>query len=106
MPAGRSSARSSFRGCDPDGTPVGLPQVLVRPGGYRFLPDGTGLVYLPRIPSLDFSLFELATGTSRRLTTLENRGALRTFDITPDGKSIVFDRARQNSNIVVIDLPK
>jgi hypothetical protein len=31
---------------------------------------------------------------------------LRTFDITPDGKEIVFDRSKQNSNIVLIDLPK
>jgi hypothetical protein len=29
-----------------------------------------------------------------------------TFDITPDGKQIVFDRLRENSDIVLIDLPK
>ena len=28
------------------------------------------------------------------------------FDITPDGKEIVFDRLRDNSDIVLIDLPK
>jgi hypothetical protein len=105
--AGRSLiGQVELQGMDPDGTPVELPLVFVRPGGYRFLPDGTGLVYLPRLPSLDCSLFEFATGTSRQLTTLDNRGALRTFDITPDGKSIVFDRSRQNSNIVWIELPK
>ena len=48
-----------------DGTPVELPHVLVRPGGYRFLPDGSGLVYLPRIQSLDFWLLDLATKTIR-----------------------------------------
>ena len=37
---------------------------------------------------------------------LSNQGNLRTFDITPDGKYIVFDRSRQNSDIVLIDLPK
>ena len=31
---------------------------------------------------------------------------MRTFDITPDGKQIVFDRLRENSDIVLIDLPK
>jgi hypothetical protein len=31
---------------------------------------------------------------------------LRTFDITPDGKQIVFDRSRQNSDVVLIELPK
>jgi len=95
-----------LHGVRPDGTPVELPRVFVRPGGYRFLPDGSGLVYLERIQSLDFSLLNLATGTSRLLTHMNNQGALRTFDITPDGKSIVFDRMRQNSNIVLIELPK
>ena len=105
--AGRSViGQVQIRGVRPDGTPVDLPQLLVRPGGYRFLPDGSGLVYLPRIPSLDFWLLEFATATSRPVTRLGNHGALRTFDITPDGKSIVFDRSRQNSNIVLIDLPK
>jgi hypothetical protein len=63
-------------------------------------------VYLPRIPSLDFWLLDFATKTPRPLTHLGNQGALRTFDVTPDGKYIVFDRSRQNSNIVLIDLPK
>ena len=30
----------------------------------------------------------------------------RNFDVTPDGKEIVFDRSRENSDIVLIDLPK
>ena len=34
-----------------------------------------------------------------------NPGAMQTFDITPDGKQIVFDRLRENSDIVLIDLP-
>jgi hypothetical protein len=29
---------------------------------------------------------------------------MRTFDITPDGKEIVFDRIRENSDIVLIDV--
>jgi len=43
-------------GVRPDGTAVELPAVRARPGGYRFLPNGTGLVYLPFIPSLDSGL--------------------------------------------------
>jgi len=105
--AGRSViGQVELRGMRPDGTPVEMPHVLTRPGGYRFLPDGTGLVYVERIQSLDFWLLDLATGTRRQLTRLGNQGAIRTFDITPDGKSIVFDRSRQNSNIVLIELPK
>ena len=31
---------------------------------------------------------------------------MRTFDITPDGKHIVFERARENSDVVLIDLAR
>jgi hypothetical protein len=31
---------------------------------------------------------------------------MRTFDIAGDGKQIVFDRLRENSQVVMIDLPK
>jgi Tol biopolymer transport system component len=95
-----------LRGVRPDGTPVDLPPVQVRPGGYRFLPDGRGLAYLPRIQGQDFWLLDLTTKESRMIARVDNQGALRTFDITPDGKYIVFDRSRQNSNVVLIDLPK
>ena len=40
---------------------------------------------------------------TRRLTKLNDRAAMRTFDITPDGKQIVFDRLRENSSAVLID---
>ena len=88
------------------GESVELPELMVRPGGYRFLPDGRGLVYLPRIQGLDFWQFDLVTKTSRQLTSLSNRGSLRTFDITPDGHEIVFDRSRQNADIILIDLSR
>ena len=91
-------------GVRPDGTPVKLPDVRVRPGAYRFLPNGTGLVYL-RIGSPELWLLDLATGNSQQLTRLSDLGRVQTFDIEPDGKHIVFDRLRANSDIVLIDLP-
>ena len=90
----------------PDGTPVDLPRVLVRPGGYRFLPGGRRLVYIQHQQSLDFSLLDLDARTARPITHLANRGALRWFDITPDGQFLVFDRLRSNANVVLIELPK
>jgi hypothetical protein len=38
------------------------------------------------------------------LTRLSNPAAMRTFDITSDGSRIVFDRLRENSDILLIDL--
>ena len=102
--AGRSNVgQVQILGARPDGSPVGMPRLMVRPGGYRFLPDGSAIVYLPGIHALDFWLLDLATAQSRRLTALTSRGALRTFDIAPDGRSLVFDRFQQNSNIMLIE---
>ena len=103
---GFMTGQVTLLGVRPDGASVELPLVRIRQGGYRFLPSGTGLVYLPLRRSLDFWLLDLATKKTRQLTRLSDQGALRTFDITPDGKHIVFDRSRENSDIVLIDLPK
>ena len=91
----------------PDGTPIKLPGVWTGLGGaHRFLPNGKGLVYIPRTQSRNFWLFDFATNKTHALTRLSDRGRIKTFDITPDGKAIVFDRIRDTSDIVVIDLPK
>jgi hypothetical protein len=57
-------------------------------------------------PEQDFWLLDLATMKSRPLSHLNNSAAMRTFDITPDGKRIVFDRAKETSDIVLIDLER
>ena len=49
-------------------------------------------------------MLDLATMKSRPLTHLNNSAAMRAFDVTPDGKQIVFDRQKDNSDIVLIDL--
>jgi Tol biopolymer transport system component len=94
-------------GVKPDGTPVALPDRWAGNGGaHRFLPNGTGLVYSPYSQSPDLRLFDLVTKKTRPLTQLSDHGAIRAFDITPDGKEIVFDRFRDNSDIVLIERPK
>ena len=99
-----------------DGTRVELPDIKLERDGerIRFLPNGKGLVFMQdqRAParsnqiSQDFWLLDLATKKTRPLTHFNNTSAMRTFDITPDGKQIVFDRLRENSDIVLIDLPR
>ncbi|MGB8911977.1 MAG: hypothetical protein WCC85_06875, partial [Candidatus Sulfotelmatobacter sp.] len=93
----------------PDGTSVKLPEIILRRLGerVRFLPDGKSLIYMGGLlASQDFWLLDLASMKSRPLTRLQNRATMRTFDITSDGKQIVFDRLRENSQVVMIDLPK
>src|SRR5580704_4511314 len=93
----------------PDGTSVALPRISVRRLGdrVRFLPDGKSLIYMQGLlESQDFWLLDLASMKSRPITRLQNRAAMRTFDVTSDGKQIVFDRLRENSHVVMIDLPK
>ena len=115
---GTATARTAgapLKAVRPDGTtydlpPVSLPgesreDLRVSPDGYRFLSQ-TRLVYRPRPEALDFWLFDLVTGERRQITRLSNKGNVRGFDITPDRKQIVFDRIRQNSDIVLIDLPR
>ncbi len=93
----------------PDGTSVKLPDIILRRLGdrVRFLPDGKSLIYMQGLfASQDFWLLDLASMKSRPLTRLQNRATMLTFDITSDGKQIVFDRLRENSQVVMIDLPK
>ena len=103
---GGAGGRNLLRGVRPDRTAVPLPEVEVRLGGaHRFLPNGSGVVYLQGVETKDFWLLDLVTKQRRQLTDLSDRGYLNTFDITPDGKFLVFDRSRQNSDVVLIDLP-
>jgi Tol biopolymer transport system component len=93
----------------PDGTSVKLPEIILRRLGerVRFSPDGKSLIYMGgMLASQDFWLLDLASMKSRLLTRLQNLAAMRTFDVTSDGKQIVFDRLRENSQVVMIDLPK
>src|SRR3984885_2217447 len=93
----------------PDGTSVKLPEIILRRLGerVRFLPDGKSLIYMGGLlASQDFWLLDLASTKSRPLARLQNRATMRTFDVTSDGKQIVFDRLRENSQVVMIDLPK
>jgi Tol biopolymer transport system component/tRNA A-37 threonylcarbamoyl transferase component Bud32 len=91
-----------------DGAPVELPPIQIRREGerIRFTPDGKALIYMQgTLRAQDFWMLDLTTMKKRQLTHLTQRDAIRTFDVMSDGKRIVFDRLRDNADIVLIDMP-
>jgi Tol biopolymer transport system component/predicted Ser/Thr protein kinase len=106
---GRGSATVRLRAITPDGHPFPLPEVWVGNTGdrYRFMPDGKSLVYSKGVLWLqNFALLNLATGQIRDLTHLNRQVIMKSFDVSPDGTRILFDRYRDNSDLVLIDLPR
>ena len=102
------NATGPVLGVRPDGKTVELPDMesLVPGQRVRFLPDGRGLIHMKTSANFhqDFWLLDLETKEDRQLTRLDDAGTISTFDITPDGTRIVFDRMRENGDVVLIDL--
>jgi Tol biopolymer transport system component len=95
----------------PDGTPYRLPfpnLVVDRlADSYRFLPSGQGVVVkLGGFRHQDFWLFDVRTGARRQLTRLKAGESVSRFDISRDGRSILFERAEEKSDVALIELPR
>ncbi len=107
--SGTPRARSvPLKAITPDGQPHPLPALSVDRVGdsYRFLPAGRELVVkLGGFRRQDFWLFDITTGRRRQLTALRPGESVQRFDVSPDGKRILFERVRENSDIVLIELP-
>ena len=99
----------------PDGAPVVVPAVaslgsrfpLAFGTPYRFMPGGKTLITLQgTAPNQNFFGLDLETGEQRQLTSfdLKNGSAVQDFDISPDGKRIVFDRLRNHADVVLMNM--
>ena len=90
-----------------DGTPYALPNLILTRGARRlaFLGDDTLVIMKGDISHKDFWTFDLKTGAERQLTRLQRGSVINDFDVSPDGREIVFDRTREDSDIVLFELP-
>ena len=105
---GKRGASVRLRSVSLNGQASPIPEVEVQDFGdrYRFLPDGKSVIVMQGLfRRANFWLLDLSTGRLRQLTDLKPEYDMKSFDVSPDGKQILFDRYRENSDIVLIDLP-
>ena len=97
----------SVKAVSADGAPRQLPNLVLTRGARRlvFLGEDALLITKGDISHKDFWRVDLTAGRERQLTTLGRGAAIGDFDVSPDGHEIVFDRTREESDIVVFDLP-
>ena len=91
-----------------DGRPHPLPPLVLARGARRvaFVPGRLALVVLRgEIAHKDFWLVDLETGSERQLSALGPEFVVRDFDVSRDGREIVFERVQEDSDVVLIDLP-
>jgi TolB protein len=108
--SGTPRARNApVKAVTPEGKPIPIPQLFVDRDGdsYRFLSDGQQLVVKQGgFRRQDFWLIDLVTGARRLITRLKPGESLQRFDVSPDGKRIVFERVWENADVVLIELPR
>ena len=99
----------SVKAVAPDSAPHPLPPLTLTRGARHlaFLPGGRALVLLRgEIQHKNLWLIDLGTGAERQLTNLNPDFDVRDFDISPDGREVVLERAQERSDIVLLDLPR
>ncbi len=97
----------SVKAVSADGAPRPLPKLILTRGARRlaFLRGDDALVFLKGdISHKEFWLVDLPTGRERQLTNLGRQFAIGDFDVSPDGREIIFDQAREESDVVLFEL--
>jgi Tol biopolymer transport system component len=91
-----------------DGAPRRLPDLILTRGARRmaFLRGDDTLVILKGdVSHKEFWIVDLETGRERQLTDLGSQSGLGDFDVSADGSELLFDRSREESDIVLFELP-
>ena len=89
-----------------DGAAFPLRNLILTRGARRlaFLGQDALIIMKGNVSHKDFWYLDLKTGRERQLTNLGQGFTIGDFDISPDGRAIVFDRVREESDIVLFDL--
>jgi len=96
----------SVQAVSTDGAPHPISKLTLSRGSRRlgFLGEDTLVVMKGDVSNKDFWAFDLRTGGERQLTRLRRGFVIGDFTISQDGREIVFDRTREESDIVLFDL--
>jgi Tol biopolymer transport system component len=99
----------SVRAVTAEGARHPMPALTLTRGARHlaFLHGGQSLVLLRgEIRHKNLWLIDLTTGAERQLTNLTPDFDIRDFDISPDGGEIVLERVQEQSEVVLLDLPR
>jgi Tol biopolymer transport system component len=89
-----------------DGRPYPIPPLILTRGARRvaFSPDGGSILLLRGdVGHKNFWLVDLHTGAARQITQLGPDVAISDFDLSGDGREILFDQVHESSRIAVIE---
>ncbi|MDQ3488919.1 MAG: protein kinase [Acidobacteriota bacterium] len=96
----------SVKAVSKDGAPRHLPNLVLTRGVRRlaFLGEDALVIMKGNISQKEFWRVDLKTGRERQLTKLGREFGIGDFDVSPGGREIIFDRTREESDIVLFDL--
>jgi len=97
----------SVKAVNADGAAHPVPNLILTRGARRlaFLGGDDALVIMKGdISHKEFWVIDLKTGRERQLTNLGRKLTIGDFDVSADGREIIFDRSREESDIVLFDL--
>jgi Tol biopolymer transport system component len=99
-----------LRAVNADGTPHATPKLALSRGSRRlaFLgaDENTLVVLKGAMSHKEFWAIDLRSGAERALTDLGPGPVIGDFDVAADGRRIVFDRAREESDLALIELAR
>lgn len=100
--------RFEVKAATADGRPYPLPSLTLTRGARRLciMPGGRLMILRGEIGHKDLWLVDLRTGSEQQLTHLPPGFAVRDFDISTDGREIVLEQTQEQSDIVLLEMPR